>query len=160
MAVGTNVTITIDGLAEVLGKLDLILTKMGQIGQSTGIEQALTVLSGRSTLIEQRVRAIQASVDRDTISSIEMENLMSDLSAVVDDLVARVQGNTDVIASASATLSTLGARVADLVTQLEQAGVDPAIVAQLAALGTVISDDDDTLAAAIAASTPAAPPTP
>lgn len=118
-------------------------------------------IASRLARIERRqialARALGQISDEQLTHDLMEEHLMSDLTTVVTDLEARVTEMVDVEESAAAALNGLGAEVATLTQELADAGVDPALVARLEALGTVITDEDGKLAAAIAANTPAAP---
>lgn len=111
------------------------------------------------TRIEHRLDAIEQAISRvhgeQLTHDLTEETLMSDLNAVVTDLETRVSDMTDVEESASTLLAELGAKVGELTTDLQNAGVDPAIVQRLTDLGHVISDEDGKLAQAVAANTPA-----
>lgn len=140
-----HATATITGLSDALDRfaaqMDDIASRLARIERRT----------------EALARAVGGIATEQTTHDLIEETLMADLTAVVDDLTARVTEMTDVEESAGALLGELGAKVAELTTELQTAGVDPALVQRLTDLGTAISDEDGKLAAAVAANTPAAP---
>jgi Flp pilus assembly pilin Flp len=81
--------------------------------------------------------------------------LMATIQEVVTALTTSVTNNTTVIGSVEQLLTNLTALIADLKTQLANAGVDPAIIAQVQALQTALDTKDAELAAAVVTNTPA-----
>lgn len=84
-----------------------------------------------------------------------IEAKMSALSDKIDELTAKVAAETTVEQSAITLLQGLSATIADLKNQLQNAGVDPALLQKLADLETTIDTRKQALADAITANTPA-----
>lgn len=85
-----------------------------------------------------------------------IEANMSALSDKIDELTAKVTAETTVEQAAITLLQGLSAEIADLKAQLQNAGVDPALLQKLADLGTTIDVRKQALADAITQNTPAA----
>ena len=88
----------------------------------------------------------------------EGNKIMATLKELVDGLSAKVAANTTVIGSVEQLLTNIAAVIADLKTQLQNAGVDPAILTQIDALQKTLDTDDAGLAAAVLANTPPTTP--
>jgi hypothetical protein len=82
---------------------------------------------------------------------------MSALQDAINALAAQVEQNTTVIGSVEQLVGNLAALIASLKQQLIDAGVDPAIIAQVQAIQTKLETDDSALAALVVANTPAQP---
>jgi chromosome segregation ATPase len=84
-----------------------------------------------------------------------IEEKMSQLSDKIDELTTKVTAETTVEQAAITLLQGLSAQIADLKTQLQNAGVDPALLQKLTDLGSTIDARKQALADAIVANTPA-----
>lgn len=112
------------------------------------------------TAIDLNLHVYLHGADMAILSRIEAK--MSALSDKIDELTAKVTAETTVEQAAITLLQGLSAEIADLKSQLQNAGVDPALLQKLTDLGTTIDTRKQVLADAITANTPAAttPPPP
>ena len=101
----------------------------------------------------QLFRLILAKVLATRLKGILMASV-ADLKTALDGLATKVASETDVENSVVTLLGGLTALIADLKTQLANAGVPQSIIDQVTALGATVDGATAQLSAAVTANTP------